>query len=116
MLISGRFGWCLWARKPELTLAPSAVKIMMTKFPKDFSFIGSPYLVFHRTSNCDDFYSHHGECFFVVFWFSFNVQGSFLHDVFVLGLVKEPHPNLRRGSVSFANVILPQTLNSTESI
>lgn len=53
LLISGKFVWCLRVRKLELTLAPSAVKIMMTTvfLSKGFSFTGNSYLVFHRKTN-----------------------------------------------------------------
>lgn len=44
LLISGKFGWCLHVRKLELTLAPSAVKIMVTKifYVKVFLSEGTP--------------------------------------------------------------------------
>lgn len=51
LLINGRFGWCLQARKLGLTLAPSAVKITMIKFYGKTSFAGSPCRVFPGKTN-----------------------------------------------------------------
>ena len=50
---------------------------------------------------------------FVLVWF--KGQGSFLPDVFFLGLVKEL-PTSEEFSVSFVNLILPPTLSTAENL
>lgn len=112
LLISGKFGWCLHVRKLELTLAPSAMKIMVTKIVYVKVFLPEGTTVWSCTGNQTTKIFIFIAIIYLFFGLMYKKHMMFLSG----GWLKSPQIRGASCSVSFVKLILSQTLNPAEII